>query len=76
MNVGRHVKLFKSGRSQSVRIPRKSELPRENAIIRKEGASYHRACSPLSLLARLKTLQPIEDDLVTIDDIAAEAVAF
>ena len=33
----RHVKLFKNGRNQAVRIPREFELPGEDAIIRKEG---------------------------------------
>ena len=37
MGVERHVKLFKNGRSQAVRIPREFELPGEDAIIRKEG---------------------------------------
>ena len=32
-----HVKLFKNGRNQAVRIPREFELPGEDAIIRKEG---------------------------------------
>ncbi|MFD2431491.1 antitoxin [Sphingobium scionense] len=38
MNLERHVKLFKNGRSQAVRIPREFELPGEDAIIRKEGS--------------------------------------
>ena len=33
----RHVKLFKNGRNQAVRIPREFELPGEDAIIRKDG---------------------------------------
>ena len=33
----RHVKLFKNGRVQIVRIPREFELPGEDAIMRKEG---------------------------------------
>ena len=35
MNAERHVKLFKNGRSQAVRIPREFELPGEDAIMRK-----------------------------------------
>jgi antitoxin VapB len=34
----RHVKLFKNGRNQAVRIPREFELPGEDAIIRKEAS--------------------------------------
>ena len=33
----RHVKLFKNGRNQAVRIPREFEFPGESAIMRKEG---------------------------------------
>jgi antitoxin VapB len=33
----RHVKLFKNGRNQAVRIPPEFELPGEDAIMRKEG---------------------------------------
>jgi antitoxin VapB len=33
----RHVKLFKNGPNQAVLIPRKFELPGEDAIIRREG---------------------------------------
>jgi antitoxin VapB len=33
----RHVRLFKNGRNQAVRIPREFELPGDSAIMRKEG---------------------------------------
>jgi antitoxin VapB len=33
----RHVKLFKNGQNQAVRIPREFELPGEDAIMREEG---------------------------------------
>jgi antitoxin VapB len=33
----RHVKLFRNGQNQAVRIPREFELPGTDAIIRKEG---------------------------------------
>jgi antitoxin VapB len=36
MSLERHVKLFRNGRNQAVRIPREFELPGEDAIIRKE----------------------------------------
>ena len=32
-----HVKIFKNGRNQAVRIPREFELPGEDALMRKEG---------------------------------------
>jgi hypothetical protein len=35
----RHVRLFRNGRNQAVRIPREFELEGEEAIMRKEGVS-------------------------------------
>ena len=37
MQTERRVRLFKNGRSQAIRIPKKIELPGDEAIIRKEG---------------------------------------
>jgi antitoxin VapB len=37
MSPERHVKVFKSGRNQAVRIPREFEFSGEDAIMRKEG---------------------------------------
>jgi antitoxin VapB len=71
----RHVKLFKNGRNQAVRIPREFELPGENAIIRKEG---HRLIiepvPPNSLLAILATLAPLDEEFPPIEDGPAEPV--
>lgn len=76
MNIERHVKLFKNGRSQAVRIPREFELPGEDAIMRKEGSRIILEPAPLpSLLARLKTLQPIDDEFGAIEDFPAEPFA-
>ena len=36
----RHVRLFRNGRNQALRIPREFELEGEEAIIRKELAFY------------------------------------
>ena len=33
----RHVRLFRNGRNQALRIPREFELPGDEAILRKEG---------------------------------------
>jgi antitoxin VapB len=38
MFAERHVRLFKNGRNQAVRIPREFELPGEDAIMRKASA--------------------------------------
>lgn len=75
MNAERHVKLFKNGRSQAVRIPREFELPGEDAIMRKEGDRIILEPAPQrSLLARLKTLAPIEEDFGAIDDLPPDPV--
>ena len=65
----RHVKLFKNGRNQAVRIPREFELPGDDAIMRKEGNNLIiEAVPPSSLLALLHTLQNIDDDFPPIVD--------
>ena len=69
MGVERHVKLFKNGRSQAVRIPREFELPGEDAIMRKEnGKIVIEASPPRSLLALLATLEPLDEDFPEIAD--------
>ncbi len=71
----RHVKLFKNGRNQAVRIPREFELPGEDAIIRKEGQRLIiEAAPPRSLLAVLATLRTIDENFPAIDDLPAEPV--
>jgi len=58
----RHVKLFKNGRNQAVRIPREFELPGEEAIMRKEGERLIiEPVPPKSLLALLATLPPLDE---------------
>ncbi len=37
MNQPRHVRLFRNGRNQAVRIPRELELPGFDAVIYREG---------------------------------------
>ncbi|HLZ78898.1 MAG TPA: hypothetical protein VKQ09_06120 [Sphingomonas sp.] len=55
MNIERHVKLFKNGRSQAVRIPREFELPGEDAIMRKEGSRIIIEPAPLPSLLVVET---------------------
>jgi antitoxin VapB len=65
----RHVKLFKNGRNQAVRIPREFELPGEDAIMRKEGERLIIEPSPSrSLLRVLATLAPLEESFPPISD--------
>lgn len=69
MGDARHVKLFKNGRSQAVRIPREFELPGEDAIMRREdGRLIIEAAPPRSLLALLGTLSPVEEEWPEVDD--------
>lgn len=69
MDPERHVKLFKNGRNQAVRIPREFELPGDEAVMRKEGDRLIlEPKASKSLLAVLAGLKPITEDLPTIAD--------
>ena len=73
--VERHVKLFKNGRNQAVRIPREFELPGEDAIIRKEGERLIIEPAPQkSLLAILATLPTLDEEFPPIENSRAEPV--
>ena len=75
MGHERHVKLFKNGRSQAVRIPREFELPGEDAIMRREkGRLVIEPAPPRSLLELLKTLRPLQEDFAPVDDPHPEPV--
>jgi antitoxin VapB len=66
----RHVKIFKNGRNQAVRIPRDFELPGEDAIMRKDGERLIIEPSPpKSLLKLLASLQPVDEDFPQIDEL-------
>jgi antitoxin VapB len=65
----RHVKLFKNGRNQAVRIPREFELPGDDAVMRKDGNKLIiEAIPPRSLISLLATLEPIVDAFPPIPD--------
>ena len=73
--VERHVKLFKNGRNQALRIPREFELPGEDAIIRKDGERLIiESIPPKSLLAILATLPTLDEEFSPIQDSPAEPV--
>jgi antitoxin VapB len=73
----RHVRLFRNGRNQALRIPREFELEGEEALIHKEGDRL--IVEPIRkgrLLALLASLPPltepfpdIDDDLPPLDDV-------
>lgn len=65
----RHVRLFRNGRNQALRIPREFELEGEEAIIRKEGDRL--IVEPVRkgrLLALLATLEPLEEPFPDVDE--------
>ena len=71
----RHVKLFKNGRNQAVRIPREFELPGNEAIMRKEGDRLIiEPTQPTSLLAVLATLTPLDEEFPPIADLPADPI--
>jgi antitoxin VapB len=71
----RHVKLFKNGRNQAVRIPREFELPGEDAIMRKEGERLIiEPTPPKSLLGVLATLEPLDEDFPLIPELPVDPV--
>lgn len=75
MNHERHVRLFRNGRNQAIRIPREFELPGEDAILRKDGDRL--ILEPVrkrSLLALLATLEPVDEAFPEIDDPPPEPV--
>jgi antitoxin VapB len=75
MSAARHVKLFKNGRNQAVRIPREFELPGEDAIMRRDGDKLIIEPAPArSLLALLAELSPIEELFPEIEDRAPRPV--
>jgi antitoxin VapB len=65
----RHVRLFRNGRNQALRIPREFELEGDEAILRKEGDRL--IIEPVRkgrLVALLSSLEPLEEPFPDIDD--------
>lgn len=68
MTTERHIRIFRNGRNQAVRIPREFELDAEEAIIRKEDDRL--VIEPVrkkGLLATLATLPALDEDFPDID---------
>ena len=64
----RHVRLFRNGRNQALRIPREFEFESDEAIVRKEGDRL--IVEPVrrkGLLALLESLEPIEIEFPDVD---------
>ena len=78
MQLERHVRLFRNGRNQALRIPRERELDADEAIVRKDGERLivepvKRRPDLATLLAGWEALdEPIPDadeGLLPLDDI-------
>ena len=68
MNKQRHVRLFRNGRNQAVRIPRDMELDGDEAILRREGDRLILESVPRTPLSDLlRTLKPIDEPFPDID---------
>jgi len=75
MATERHIKVFRNGRNQAIRIPREFELPGEDALIHKEGDRLIIEPAPKpGLLALLRTLEPLDEDFPEIEDLPPEAI--
>jgi antitoxin VapB len=76
MGEERHVRLFRNGRSQAVRIPREFELPGNEAIIRKEDGRLILEAAPTksikNLLELLDSWEPIDEKIGDIPDLPPE----
>lgn len=74
MQTERHVRLFRNGRNQALRIPRDFELEGDEAIIRKEGNRL--IVEPVAkknrLLELLASWEPLEEEFPEIEDPSVE----
>lgn len=75
MATERHVRLFRNGRNQALRIPREFELPGDEAIVRQDGNRLivEPSSRPM-LLDLLRGWEPLEEEFPDIADTAPEPV--
>jgi antitoxin VapB len=69
MSEPRHVRLFRNGRNQAVRIPVEFELPGDEAVMYRDGDRL--VLEPMrkrGLVALLKASQPVDEEFPEIDD--------
>ena len=65
----RHIRLFRNGRNQALRIPREFEIEGDEAILRKE--SDRLIVEPIRkgrLLTLLSTLEPLDEPFADVDE--------
>ena len=74
MQTERHVRLFRNGRNQALRIPREFELEGEEAIIRKEGEKLIVELVKKNKLSELlATWDTLDEEFPEINDPPVEA---
>ena len=70
MHPERHVRLFRNGRNQALRIPRELELDADEAIIRKDGERL--IVEPVKRRTDLATLlagwEPLDETIPDVDE--------
>jgi antitoxin VapB len=69
LSESRHVRLFRNGRNQAVRIPVEFELPGQEAIMHRDGDRL--VIEPVrkrGLVALLNTMKPLADEFPRVDD--------
>lgn len=77
MTIERHVRLFRNGGSQAVRIPIGFELPGDKAILRKEGDRLILEAAPRpQLLQVLARLSPLNEEFEAAHDPASRTFEF
>jgi antitoxin VapB len=65
----RHVRLFRNGRNQAIRMPVDFELPADEAIIHRDGDRLViEPARKRGLVALLKTMKPLDEDFPDIND--------
>lgn len=68
MEKERHVRLFRNGRNQALRIPREFEIEGDEAILRREGDRL--IIEPIrkgKLLTLLESLPPLDAEMPDVD---------
>lgn len=69
MNDKRHVRLFRNGRNQALRIPRDLEFAGNEAVLHAEGNRLViEPVAPTPLLDLLSTLEPVDAPFPDVDD--------
>jgi len=75
MTLHRHVKIFRNGANQAVRIPREFEMPGDAVLMHKEGDRLVlEPVKPKSLLAVLAAWSPLSDGLPEIAELQQDLV--